>query len=147
MSSEVEFTCSACGAEFTRFVGEICPDCGEPWPLPPSPVLIVTMNEVPGHRIVEVHGQVFGLIVRARNYFSNIGASMRTLVGGEVAGYSKLLTVSRNDALDRLKEAARDLGANAVIAMRFDCNEIGNIMSEIAAYGTAVTIEPTPTPA
>jgi uncharacterized protein YbjQ (UPF0145 family) len=108
------------------------------------PVLIVTTNDVPGYRIIRVHGDVFGLIVRARNYFSNLGASFRTLAGGEVAGYTKLLTDSRNQARERMWRAARAKGANAVIAMRFDCNEIGDIMSEVAAYGTAVTIEPIP---
>jgi uncharacterized protein YbjQ (UPF0145 family) len=107
-----------------------------------QPVLIVTTNEVPGYRITQVHGDVFGLIVRARNYFSNLGASFRTLAGGEVAGYTKLLTDSRNQARERMWREARARGANAVVAMRFDCNEIGDIMSEVAAYGTAVTVEP-----
>jgi uncharacterized protein YbjQ (UPF0145 family) len=106
-----------------------------------QPVLIVTTNEVPGYRIVQVHGDVFGLIVRARNYFSNLGASFRTLAGGEVAGYTRLLTDSRNQARERMWREARARGANAVVAMRFDCNEIGDIMSEVAAYGTAVTVE------
>jgi uncharacterized protein YbjQ (UPF0145 family) len=106
------------------------------------PILIVTTNEVPGHQITDVHGDVFGLIVRARNYFSNLGASFRTLAGGEVAGYTKLLTDSRNQARERMWQQARAKGANAVVAMRFDCNEIGDIMSEVAAYGTAVTVEP-----
>lgn len=109
-----------------------------------QPVLIVTTNEIPGYRIVQVHGDVFGLIVRARNYFSNLGAQMRTLAGGEVAGYTKLLTDSRNEARERMWRAARARGANAIVGMRFDCNEIGDIMSEIAAYGTAVTVEPIP---
>jgi uncharacterized protein YbjQ (UPF0145 family) len=106
------------------------------------PVLIVTTNEVPGYRITHVHGDVFGLIVRARNYFSNVGAQLRTLAGGEVAGYTKLLTDSRNQARQRMWREARARGANAIVAMRFDCNEIGDIMSEVAAYGTAVTVEP-----
>jgi uncharacterized protein YbjQ (UPF0145 family) len=106
-----------------------------------QPVLIVTTNEVPGYRITQVHGDVFGLIVRARNYFSNLGAQFRTLAGGEVAGYTALLTDSRNEARERMWREARARGANAVVAMRFDCNEIGGIMSEIAAYGTAVTVE------
>jgi uncharacterized protein YbjQ (UPF0145 family) len=106
------------------------------------PVLIVTTNDVPGHRITRVHGDVFGLVVRARNYFSNIGASFRTIAGGEVAGYTKLLTDSRNQARERMWNEARARGANAVVAMRFDCNEIGDIMSEVAAYGTAVSVEP-----
>jgi uncharacterized protein YbjQ (UPF0145 family) len=106
------------------------------------PVLIVTTNEVPGYRITHVHGDVFGLIVGARNYFSNVGAQLRTLAGGEVAGYTKLLTDSPNQARERMWREARARGANAVVAMRFDCNEIGDIMSEVAAYGTAVTVEP-----
>jgi uncharacterized protein YbjQ (UPF0145 family) len=109
---------------------------------PDPPLLIVTTNEIPGYRITKVHGDVFGLIVRARNYFSNLGASLRTIAGGEVAGYTKLLSESRNQARERMSDEARALGANAVVAMRFDCNEIGDIMSEVAAYGTAVTIEP-----
>jgi uncharacterized protein YbjQ (UPF0145 family) len=80
--------------------------------------------------------------VRAPSAFSNVGASLRTLAGGEVSGYTKLLTDSRNQARARMWREARALGANAVVAMRFDCNEIGDIMSEIAAYGTAVTVEP-----
>lgn len=103
-------------------------------------IIISTMNDLPGYEIEEVYGEVFGLIVRARNAFSNIGASFRTLAGGEVKGYTKLLAESRNHAVDRLKEAAAERGANAVIAMRFDCNEIGDIMSEVAAYGTAVRV-------
>jgi uncharacterized protein YbjQ (UPF0145 family) len=105
-------------------------------------VLIVTTNEIAGYRIEEVHGDVFGLTVRARNAFSNIGAHFRTIVGGEAAGYTKLLIDSRNEARRRLMDEARLLGANAVVAMRFDCNEIGDIMTEIAAYGTAVSIVP-----
>lgn len=108
------------------------------------PVLIVTTNDVPGYRIIQVHGDVFGLIVRARSYFSNFGASLQTLAGGEVTGYTKLLTDSRNQARERMWRQARARGANAVVAMRFDCNEIGDIMSEVAAYGTAVTVEAVP---
>jgi uncharacterized protein YbjQ (UPF0145 family) len=107
-----------------------------------QPVLIVTTNEIPGYRITRVHGDVFGLTVRARDSFSNMGASFRTLVGGEVGGYTKLLTDSRNQARQRMWHEARARGANAIVGMRFDCNEIGNIMSEVAAYGTAVSVEP-----
>jgi uncharacterized protein YbjQ (UPF0145 family) len=105
-------------------------------------VLIVTTNDVPGFRVVQLHGDVFGLTVRARDYFSNFGAQLRTIVGGEARGYTKLLIESRNEARERLIDEAVRRGANAVLAMRFDCNEIGNIMTEIAAYGTAATIEP-----
>ena len=80
---------------------------------------------------------MFGLIVRARHYFSNLGAQFRTL-----AGYTKLLTDSRNEARLRMWREARARGANAIVGMRFDCSEIGDIMSEMVAYGTAVTVEP-----
>ncbi|HEY4278703.1 MAG TPA: YbjQ family protein [Conexibacter sp.] len=103
-------------------------------------IIITTMNDLPGYEIVDVYGEVFGLIVRARNAFGNIGASFRTIAGGEVKGYTKLLTESRIHAIDRLKDAAREQGGNAVIAMRFDCNDISSVMSEVAAYGTAVTV-------
>jgi uncharacterized protein YbjQ (UPF0145 family) len=103
-------------------------------------MLITTMNDIPGYEVVEVYGETFGLIVRSRNVFSNIGASFRTIFGGEVKGYTTLLSESRVHAVDRLKEAAAAKGANAVIAMRFDCNEIADIMSEVAAYGTAVKV-------
>jgi uncharacterized protein YbjQ (UPF0145 family) len=105
-----------------------------------SDIIISTMNDLPGYEVVEVHGEVYGLIVRARNAFSNVGAMFRTVAGGEVKGFTKLLSDSRDQATDRLKEAAEGKGANAILAMRFDCNEIGDIMSEVAAYGTAVTV-------
>ena len=103
-------------------------------------IIITTMNDLPGYEIVEVHGEVFGLIVRARNVFSNIGAGFRTVFGGEAKGYTTLLTDSRNQAIERLRAHATERGGNAVIAMRFDCNEIADMMSEVAAYGTAVTV-------
>jgi uncharacterized protein YbjQ (UPF0145 family) len=106
------------------------------------PVLIVTTNEIPGYRITQVHGDVFGLTVRARFIFSNVTSSFRTLVGGEIGGYTELLTDSRNQARERMWAEARARGANAIVGMRFDCNEIAQILSEVAAYGTAVTIEP-----
>jgi uncharacterized protein YbjQ (UPF0145 family) len=103
-------------------------------------LLVSTMNDLPGYEVVAVHGEVFGVVVRARNVFSNLGASFRTIFGGEARGYTQLLSDSREQALERLRTAAREKGANAVLAMRFDCNEIANLMSEVAAYGTAVTV-------
>jgi uncharacterized protein YbjQ (UPF0145 family) len=103
-------------------------------------ILISTMNDLPGYEVVEVHGEVFGLIVRARNAFANIGAGLRTVVGGEAKGYTQLLIDSRTQAVERLRDEAREHGANAILAMRFDCNEIRGVMSEVAAYGTAVTV-------
>jgi uncharacterized protein YbjQ (UPF0145 family) len=103
-------------------------------------IIITTTNDLPGYEIVQVHGEVFGLIVRARNVFSNIGAGFRTVFGGEAKGYTTLLTDSRNQAIERLREHTVERGGNAVLAMRFDCNEIADMMSEVAAYGTAVTV-------
>lgn len=103
-------------------------------------IIIVTTNDIPGYEVKEVYGEVFGLIVRSRNVFGNIGASFRTVFGGEVKGYTKLLADSREHALGRLREAAAAKGANAVLMMRFDSGDIGNIMNEVAAYGTAVKV-------
>jgi len=104
-------------------------------------ILISTMNDIPGYRVTAVYGEVFGLTARARNVFSNVGASLRTVVGGEAGGYTKLLSASREQAVERLRQATRARGGNAVIAMRFDANELGGMISEVVAYGTAVTIE------
>ena len=106
-----------------------------------SDVMVTTMNDLPGHKVTEVFGEVFGLTVRSRNIGSDIGASLKGLVGGEVKGYTKMLGDSRRQAIERLRDAAREVGANAVIAMRFDCNELGSNMTEVAAYGTAVTVQ------
>ena len=86
-------------------------------------------------------GEVFGLTVRSRHLGSDIGASLKGLVGGEIKGYTKMLADSRLQAVERLRDAAREAGANAVIAMRFDCNELGGNMTEVAAYGTAVSVQ------
>jgi uncharacterized protein YbjQ (UPF0145 family) len=111
-------------------------------PAPPEPMLIVTSNEVPGQRITAVHGDVFGLVVRSGNWFASVGASIQSVIGGEVSQYTELLVVSRNQARERMWREARSRGANAIVAMRFDCNSIATNMSEIVAYGTAVTVEP-----
>jgi uncharacterized protein YbjQ (UPF0145 family) len=103
-------------------------------------LLITTMNDIPGYRVTEVHGEVFGLTTRSRNVFSNIGAGLRTLVGGEVRGWTKLLTRSREQAVERLKQATVEHGGNAVIAMRFDASELGAGITEVVAYGTAVSV-------
>ncbi len=106
------------------------------------PILVSTMNDAPGFDVVKIHGEVFGIVVRARNAFSNAGASFRTVFGGEAKGYTKLLSDSRQEALARLRQECNLLGGNAVLACRFDSGEIANLMSEVAAYGTAVTIRP-----
>lgn len=100
------------------------------------------MNDVPGFRVQYVYGEVFGLTVRSRNMFSNLGAGFKAMAGGELKGLTSLLQQSRYEALSRMVGEAMGRGANAVIAMRFDCNEIGDTASEIAAYGTAVYLVP-----
>lgn len=104
-------------------------------------VIVVTTPDLPGYEVVEVYGEVFGLIVRSRNVFSNFGASLRTIVGGEVGGYTRLLSDSRQKAMARMRDEARARGANAVLMMRFDSGDIGNVMNEVAAYGTAVKVQ------
>jgi uncharacterized protein YbjQ (UPF0145 family) len=104
-------------------------------------ILVVTTNDLPGYEVVEVYGEVFGLTVRSRNMFSNFGAQLRTVVGGEVGGYTKMLSTTREEALGRLRAEAATHGANAILAMRFDNSDIGGIMNEVAAYGTAVLVK------
>jgi uncharacterized protein YbjQ (UPF0145 family) len=103
-------------------------------------MIIVTMNDIPGYRIDEVFGEVFGLTVRSRNMFSQIGAGLQSLVGGEIKGMTTQLSESRSQAVDRLVQEARMKGANAIIAMRFDASELGTNWTEICAYGTAVRV-------
>ncbi len=101
-------------------------------------MIITTMNDLPGYEIEEVFGEVFGLTVRARNLGSQIGASLKSLVGGELRGMTKMLAAGRADAQRRLVEEAEAKGADAVIAFRFDTSELGSTWTEICAYGTAV---------
>jgi len=105
-------------------------------------VLIVTANDIPGYRVTKVIGEVNGLTVRTRNVGAQIGASLKALGGGELRGLTRQLQESRAEALTRLSEAAEAAGANAVIAMRYDSNELAGTFQEILAYGTAVVIEP-----
>jgi uncharacterized protein YbjQ (UPF0145 family) len=103
-------------------------------------MIVVTMNDIPGYEVVEVYGEVFGVLVRSRNFVSSLGASLKTIIGGEIGGYTKLLSDSRLEATNRMKLAAAERGANAIIAMRFDTGDIGGTMNEVAAYGTAVKV-------
>lgn len=110
-------------------------------------IMVVTTNNLPGYEVTEAYGEVFGLIVRSRNIFSNIGAGFRTIFGGEVKGYTKLLADTREQALERLRNEAAARGANAVLMMRFDSGDISNVMNEVVAYGTAVKVKPGKSPA
>ena len=103
-------------------------------------MLITTMNDVPGHDITDVYGEVFGLTVRSRNIGSQIGAGLKSIFGGELKGMTKALADSRTEVIQRMTEEAEAKGANAVVAMRFDTSEMGDTWTEICAYGTAVMI-------
>src|ERR1043166_7214858 len=103
-------------------------------------MIVTTAPFVAGHRIAETKGHVFGLVVRSRGIGGNIAAGLRSLVGGEIHEYTELLEDTRRQALDRMIQNATVVGADAVISFRFDSSEIGNTMSEIVAYGTAVVL-------
>jgi uncharacterized protein YbjQ (UPF0145 family) len=101
-------------------------------------MLVSTMNDLPGWQIDEVLGEVWGLTVRSRNAFSQMGAGLKSMFGGELKGMTKNLYDSRNEAMNRMLEEATARGGNAVVAMRFDTSELGDVWTEICAYGTAV---------
>src|SRR5437763_7875807 len=105
-----------------------------------QPMIITTMNDLPGYEIEEVIGEVYGLTVRSRNIGSQLGASLKSIVGGELKGMTKVLASSRDEVTRRLVEDAEAKGANAVLAFRFDTSEIGGTWTEICAYGTAVRV-------
>jgi len=107
-------------------------------------MLVVTTENIPHHRVVEIKGQCFGVVVRSRGIGGNIVASLRSIVGGEIHEYTQLLEEARRHAIDRLVQNATAMGANAILMMRFDSSEIGQTMSEIVAYGTAAIVEPIP---
>jgi uncharacterized protein YbjQ (UPF0145 family) len=89
-------------------------------------------------------GQVFGVVVRSRSLVGNIFAGLRSLAGGEITEYTRLVEDTRRHAIDRMIANARLMGANAVVMMRFDSSEMGQTMSEVVAYGTAVVLDPPP---
>ena len=105
-------------------------------------MLVTTTENVPGYKRTRTLGQVFGVVVRSRGIGGNIVASLRSIVGGEIHEYTQLLEETRRQAIDRMVKNATAMGANAVVMMRFDSSEIGQTMSEIVAYGTAVVLEP-----
>ena len=110
-------------------------------------MLIVTTPDIAGRPIVETLGQAFGVVVRSRGLGGNIVAGLRSLVGGEIVEYTQMLEEARRHAIDRMTENAALIGADAVVVMRFDSSEIGDTMSEIVAYGTAVRLAPASAPA
>ena len=104
--------------------------------------MVTTAFELPGFRIVQNLGVVRGIVVRSRNVFANIGASLQTLVGGNITAWTTLCEQTRFDAFEIMIQHASELGANAVIGARYDANEIATTATEILAYGAAVIVEP-----
>lgn len=104
-------------------------------------MIVVTTENIKGYKVLEVKGEVFGLIVRSRGIGGNLMAGLRSIVGGEIHEYTSMLEDARKQAIDRLVKNATAMGANAIVMMRFDSSEIGQNMSEVLAYGTAVIIE------
>src|SRR6266516_2486939 len=105
-------------------------------------MIVVTTDTISHYRIVETKGQVFGVVVRSRGLGGNVMAGLRSLAGGEITEYTQMLEDARRHAIDRMVQNATMMGANAIVRMQFDSSEIGNVMSEVVAYGTAVVIEP-----
>jgi uncharacterized protein YbjQ (UPF0145 family) len=103
-------------------------------------MIVTTMNDIPGYEVDEVFGEVMGLTVRSRNVGSQIGAQLKSILGGELKGMTKSLVDSRHEVMERMQQEAEEKGANAIIAMRFDTSEMGPNWTEICAYGTAVRV-------
>lgn len=104
-------------------------------------MIVVTTNDLPGHRIIRYIGLVRGLTVRSRNIVANIGGGLQSLLGGNVTIYTDLAEQARQEAYDNLVAHVVGMGANAVLAMRYDANEIMEGITEVLAYGTAVWVE------
>ena len=105
-------------------------------------MLVATTNDLAGHRIVRHLGLVRGIVVRSRSIIGNVGASIQSLFGGNITLFTTLCEQARADAFDLMVAHARELGANAVVGMRYDANEVAAGITEVLAYGTAVVIEP-----
>ena len=103
-------------------------------------MIVTTMNDIPGYEVTDVFGEVMGLTVRSRNIGSQIGASLKSILGGELKGMTKALIDSRQQVMERMIAEAETKGTNAIIAMRFDTSEMGPQWTEICAYGTAVKV-------
>ncbi|WP_344483374.1 YbjQ family protein [Glycomyces endophyticus] len=105
-----------------------------------SGFVVTTTEHVAGYEVLEAHGEVFGLTVRSRNMFSDIGSGFKSILGGELKGLTKALAASREEALTRMIDQAKTLGANGVVMMRFDVSDARDMGTEVCAYGTAVTV-------
>jgi len=104
-------------------------------------MLVTTANDLPGYRIVRQLGVVRGIVVRSRSVVGNIGAAVQIFFGGNISVYTKLAEQTRREAYEALIAEAEEHGANAILAMRFDANELASAVTEVLAYGTAVVVE------
>ena len=107
-----------------------------------SPNMVTTGNELPGYRVVRPMGIVRGITVRSRSVIGNLGAALQTLVGGNISIYTELCEKAREEAFELMLQHAGQHGANAVVAMRYDANDVAEGVTEVLAYGTAVQVEP-----
>lgn len=105
--------------------------------------MVTTAFELPNYRVVQTLGVVRGIVVRSRNVFATIGASMQTLVGGNITVWTRMCEQTRSDAFEIMIQHATEVGANAVIGTRYDTTELSTGVTEVLAYGTAVIVEPT----
>jgi uncharacterized protein YbjQ (UPF0145 family) len=104
---------------------------------------VTTAFELPNFRVMQTLGVVRGIVVRSRNMFATIGASFQMLVGGNITIWTKMCEETRSDAFDIMIQHASEIGANAIIGVRYDTTEITAGVTEVLAYGTAVIVEPT----
>ena len=109
-----------------------------------STAMVTTGLELPGQKIVRNLGVVRGLVVRSRSIVGNIGAALQSLVGGNITLYSELCERARDDAFKLMLQHGAEHGANAIIGMRYDANEVADGITEVLAYGTAVVVQPAP---
>jgi uncharacterized protein YbjQ (UPF0145 family) len=107
-----------------------------------NPKLVTTAFELPGYRTVKNLGVMRGIVVRSRSIVGNFGAALQTLVGGNITLYTQLCETARADAFRLMLEHAAESGANALIGVRYDANEVAAGVTEVLAYGTAVVVEP-----
>ena len=104
--------------------------------------MVTTAFELPNYRVVQNLGVVRGIVVRSRNVFATLGATLQTIVGGNITVWTTLCEQTRNDAFDIMIQHATEIGANAIIGARYDTTELAQGVTEVLAYGTAVIVEP-----
>ncbi len=135
--------CPNCGKQVADG-STFCPSCGRDLRVatPSQGLMLLTSNYAPGYKVDKVLGLVYGITVRSRGIGGNIMAGLRSLAGGEINEYTEMAQQARQQALVRLADHAKGMGANAVISVMFDSTEIGQTMDEIIAFGTAVILAP-----